>query len=131
MSTTAKAAAAGLTAAVAVAGFELLKQGKQAIEASQTLMIAAQSMHALTGMSTQDALAWSIATNAYGVNARAMSMSLKLLATQPVNAEGGSKASIQTFTWMGISMGDLKREHRQSPSGQTHATCVPSTTPPG
>jgi hypothetical protein len=98
------AGAAVIAAATATAAF-----AKNAVEATQQTLIAAQAMHAVTGMSTQDAVAWSIATSAYGVNAKAMGMSLKLLATQAVAAEGGSKASIATFKSMGISVGDLRK----------------------
>jgi hypothetical protein len=62
------------------------------------------------GMSTKDAVGWQALTSVYGVNARAVGISMKSVATQFETATSGKggKKSVALFKSMGVSMNELK-----------------------
>jgi phage-related protein len=100
----------GQIAAMALGGLSIAGV-KDAVTSTVELARNAESLHKVTGMSTQDAATWQAVTNAYGVNARAFGLTMKTVATQAQSALGGGKGgakAVAEFKSMGISMNDLK-----------------------
>ena len=97
-------------AASAAAAYLSISQAKAAVETTQNLAAASDSLSTNLGLNVKQASRWASVAGTRDISTKALNASFTTLTTKLTDARAGSEEAMDSFKALGISQKDLQRD---------------------